>query len=209
MRSIILSFILLCFLTISLGFLHQNTLNLRALQLDEFSKTLSQKELNAGVSLSVPNIHFPIMIDVFKIFCKTILIASLLYFGAFVFDLKIKFKTLLDATIKSEYIFILPILYEIIYFKFVYVNHTISDIKYFYAGSILNLLNYKNVDPWFIYLFQTLNLFELAYWLVLAYFIGKFSGTNMDKGLKIVAYSYGPALLLWVVGIMFVTLNYS
>jgi hypothetical protein len=31
----------------------------------------------------------------------------------------------------------------------------------------------------------------------------------MDRGLKIVASSYGRALLLWVVVIMFFTLNYS
>jgi hypothetical protein len=45
-------------------------------------------------------------------------------------------------------------------------------------------------------------VFELAYWLILAYFIGKITETNMDRGLKIVASSYGSALL-WVVVIMF------
>jgi hypothetical protein len=67
----------------------------------------------------------------------------------------------------------------------------------------------KDLEPWFIYPFQTLNLFELVYWLILSFYIGKATQTSMDKGLKIVAYSYGSALLLWVVTIMFFTLNYS
>ena len=62
---------------------------------------------------------------------------------------------------------------------------------------------------WFIYPFQTLNLFELAYIICLGYWVGQLTNTNTDNGLKVVAYSYVPALLLWVVTIMFFTLNYS
>jgi len=76
-------------------------------------------------------------------------------------------------------------------------------------------VGYQGLEPWFIYPLQVLNLFELAYWFVLAYFIGKLAFTEKDKGkpmdlgLKIVASSYGSALLLWVVVVMFFTLNYS
>ena len=70
-------------------------------------------------------------------------------------------------------------------------------------------MGYQGLEAWFIYPFQVLNLFELAYWLILAFYIGKATKTNMDNGLKIVASSYGLALFLWVAVIMFFTLNYS
>lgn len=75
--------------------------------------------------------------------------------------------------------------------------------------SALNIIGYEGLQPWFIYPFQVLNLFELAYWVILAYLIGKELNENTDKGMSIVVSSYGVSLLIWVVGVMFFTLNIS
>ena len=102
--------------------------------------------------------------------------------------------------------FLLVGIAKIIWFYFFQTNYTLKDIQYFYPLSALNIVDYKGLEPWFIYPFQTLNLFELAYWLILAFYIGKATETNMDNGLKIVASSYGSALLLWVITVMFLYL---
>ena len=150
------------------------------------------------------------------IIIKTSIIASILYVGVFFFSLsKINFKQLWDAVVKSEFIFIAVGVAKIIWFYFFQTNYTLEDLQYFYPLSALNIVGYQGLEPWFIYPLQVLNLFELVYWLVLAYFIGKLAFTEKDKGkpmdlgLKIVASSYGSALLLWVVVVMFFTLNYS
>ena len=141
---------------------------------------------------------------------KTSLIASVLYVGTYFFSkVAVTFKQLWGFVVSAEFIFLLVPIFKIAWFYFFQTNYKLEDIQYFYPFSALNIVGYKDLEPWFIYPFQTLNLFELAYWLILAYYIGKASQTNMDKGLKIVVYSYGPALLLWVVTIMFFTLNYS
>ena len=98
---------------------------------------------------------------------------------------------------------------KLLSFLIFWFYYKLEDIQYFYPLSALNIVGYQDLEPWFIYPFQTLNLFEVTYWLILAYFIGKATQTSMDQGLKIVAYSYGSALLLWVVTVMFFTLNYS
>lgn len=82
-------------------------------------------------------------------------------------------------------------------------------MQYFYPLSALNIIGYEGLQSWFIYPFQLINLFELAYWVILAYLIGKEFNENTDKGLSIVASSYGVSLLIWVVGMMFFTLNMS
>mgnify|MGYP003395149940 CR=1 FL=1 len=74
---------------------------------------------------------------------------------------------------------------------------------------MLNIIGFKGLEPWLIYPLQTLNLFEIAYIIYLSYQIGYLTKTNADNGLKIVSYSYVPALFLWVVVVMFFTLNYS
>lgn len=141
---------------------------------------------------------------------KTSLIASVLYIGTFFFSkITVSFKQLWSILVNAEFIFLLVPVFKIAWFYFFQPNYKLEDIQYFYPLSVLNIIGYKGLEPWCIYPFQTLNLFELAYWLILAYYIGKFTQSNMDNGLKIALYSYGPALLLWVVTIMFFTLNFS
>jgi hypothetical protein len=144
------------------------------------------------------------------ILIKTSLIASTLYLGTFFFSkIQVTFKQLWGFVITVEFVFLLVPVFKIIWFYYFQTHYNLEDIQYFFPLSALNIVGYKGLEPWFIYPFQTLNLFELAYWLILAHYIGKATQTNMDNGLKIVACSYGPALLLWVVTIMFFTLNFS
>ena len=147
---------------------------------------------------------------------KISLIASVLYIGTFFYSkVKVTFKQLFDAVIKAEFVFLLVSILKIIWFYFFQTNYTLEDLQYFYPLSALNIVGYQGLESWFIYPLQVLNLFELAYWSLLAYFIGKLAFTEKDKGkpmdlgFKIVASSYGSALLLWVVVVMFFTLNYS
>ena len=147
---------------------------------------------------------------------KISLIASVLYIGTFFYSkVKVTFKQLFDAVIKAEFVFLLVSILKIVWFYFFQTNYTLEDLQYFYPLSALNIVGYQGLESWFIYPLQVLNLFELAYCLLLSYFVGKLAFTEKDKGkpmdlgFKIVASSYGSALLLWVVVVMFFTLNYS
>ena len=147
---------------------------------------------------------------------KATIIASILYVGAFFYSkAKVTFKQLFNAVVKAEFVFLGVGVAKIFWFYFFQTSYTLEDLQYFYPLSALNIVGYEGLDAWFIYPLQVLNLFELGYWLLLSYFIGKLAFTEKDKGkpmdlgFKIVASSYGSALLLWVVVIMFFTLNYS
>ena len=165
-----------------------------------------QKKINNWLYLVLP------LLMIFKIF----LISSVLYIGTFFYSkAKVTFKQLLNAVIKAEFVFLGVGVLKIIWFYFFQTNYALEDLQYFYPLSALNIVGYKGLESWFIYPLQVLNLFELAYCLLLSYFVGKLAFTEKDKGkpmdlgFKIVASSYGSALLLWVVVVMFFTLNYS
>ena len=144
------------------------------------------------------------------ILLKTSIIASVVYIGTFFFNKNdITFKNILNCVIQAEFIFLLVPVLKIIWFYFFQTNYTLEDIQYFYPLSALNITGYQGLDHWLIYPLQVLNLFELAYIIYLSYQIGQLTQTNTDNGLKIVAYSYVPALFLWVTAVMFFTLNYS
>ena len=185
-------------------------LNVDNLIYNKISQSLTSKEiLNYLTSKDewqwVGYFFVPIMVLI-----KTVLIASTLYIGTFFFSkVEVTFKQLWGFVLTAEFVFLLVPLFKTVWFYFFQTNYTLEDLQYFYPLSALNIVGYTGLEPWFIYPFQTLNLFEFAYWLVLAFYIGKATQTNMDEGLKIVVCSYGSALLLWVVAIMFFTLNYS
>ncbi|SNR39436.1 hypothetical protein [Flavobacterium sp. ov086] len=205
---------LLCFLLslalILLGEATKAILEIDALQYSSMAEKLTSQQLNQYFEFQnkwkwVSYFFIPIYIAI-----KTSIIAIVLYIGTYFFSQKeVVYKSLWTIVIKAEFVFLLVGIAKIIWFSFFQTKYNFGDIQYFYPLSALNIIGYKELETWFIYPFQTLSLFELTYWLILAYLIGKETETNMDKGLKIVAYSYGPTLLLWITTIMFFTLNYS
>lgn len=141
---------------------------------------------------------------------KISIISTIIYIGLFFVSKKdITLNQVWKILVNAEFIFLLIPIFKIIWFYFFQITYTLEDIQYFYPLSALNIIGYKGLDTWLLYPLQTLNLFEVAYIIYLSYQIGYLTKTNADNGLKIVSYSYIPALLLWVTVIMFFTLNYS
>ena len=143
------------------------------------------------------------------ILIKTTLVTSVLYVGVFFFSkIEVAFYKIWSIVVSAEFIFLLVPIFKLIWLYFFQTTYNLEDFQYFYPLSALNITGFA-IDKWFIYPFQVLNLFELAYVIYLGNQIGKITETNSDIGFKIVGYSYLPALLFWVVLIMFLTLNYS
>lgn len=209
MSRIYIPFWLLCLLTVSLGELTKWLLNLDMLIYTSLSENLTASQVTAYLDLQkkwewVGYGFVPVFLAI-----KTTLIATVLYLGAFFFGKEIRFKELWHIAVKAEFVFLLVVVAKLGWFYFVQTDYSLEDIQYFYPLSALSLVGYEGLSPWFVYPFQVLNVFEIAYWLLLAYLLGKALQTHTDEGLKIVAVSYGPALLLWVVTVMFFVLNYS
>lgn len=209
------------FFLLSLSLIITSELVKKILNLDELiiyylSERMSSEKLKNYLEFQpkwkfIEFLIFPILILI-----KTILISSIIYISVFFHIPKaIKFKIILKAVLKAEFIFLLIPFFKIIWFYFIETNYSLEDIQYFYPFSALNLIGYKGLETYFIYPFQVINLFELSYVLLLGYYIGKSvyipqnKENSMDFGLKIVASSYIPALFLWVTIVMFFTLNYS
>lgn len=209
MSRIHIPFWLLCLLTVVLGESTKWLLNTDVLVYNSLSEQLTAEQVSTYLDLQkkwqwLGYAFVPVFLAV-----KTVLIATVLYIGAFFFGKEIRFKQLWHIAVRAEFVFLTVVVVKMGWFYFFQPNYTLEDIQYFYPLSALNIVGYEGLEAWFVYPFQVLNLFEVAYWLLLAYLLGKALKTQTDEGLKIVAASYGPALLLWVVAVMFFVLNYS
>lgn len=213
------NFILLVFILSILTYLSNNVIFNNNLMYDSYINNLSLEQIQEIINLKNKWEWLSYAIIPLILLIKISLIASVIYIGAFFYSkVKVTFRQLFNEIVKAEYVFLGVGVLKIIWFYFFQTNYTLEDLQYFYPLSALNIVGYKGIDAWFIYPLQTLNLFELAYWFLLSYYIGKITSPTgkiennkypVDFGLKIVASSYGSALLLWVVVVMFFTLNYS
>lgn len=209
-------YIWLIFLTFLLSYCTQYLLKYDTLLYNNLSEKLSVGQINKIFEFKKKWQWVSYAIIPIFLLIKTTLVTSVLYVGTFFYSkTKVTFKQLWSIAVKAEFVFLLVAVCKIVWFYFLQTNYTLEDLQYFYPLSALTIVGYQGVQPWFIYPLQTFNLFELAYWLILSYYIGKLAftakdkGKPMDLGFKIVASSYGSALLLWVVVVMFFTLNYS
>lgn len=210
MKLRLLVYFTLCFLLFLITEISKKILHIEELFFNSLSEQLSSEQIENYLDLQDKWKWLPYIVLPLFLLIKTTVIASVLYTGTFFYSkVKITFKQLWDAVIKAEFVFTLVGVAKIIWFYFFQTSFTLEDLQYFYPLSALNIVGYQDLEAWFIYPLQVLNLFELAYWLLLAYFIGKLTQSTTEKGFKIVAVSYGSALLLWVCAIMFFTLSYS
>jgi hypothetical protein len=210
MKAPFIKFLFLSVILIFLSEIAYRVIDFRGLLYNSLSEQLTSKQIKEYLEFQdkwqwISYLMVPILIII-----KTILITSILYIGVFIINKSVvTFKDIWAIVVNSEFIFLALPIFKIIWFTFFYTDYKLIDIQYFYPFSALNIIGYKGLEPWLIYPLQTLNLFEIAYIIYLSYQIGSLTKTNADNGLKIVASSYVPALLLWVTIVMFYTLNFS
>lgn len=205
----IIFFSYLVIFTFFLGFLSKTLLKTNDLIANTLAEQMSSEQLTQILDLQekwewVGYGFIPILLIL-----KVSIIATILDAGCFFFNKEIKYKKLFNIVVKVEFIFLLVIVFKTAWFYFIQTDYDLEDLQYFYPLSALNIIGYEGLQPWFIYPLQVLNLFEMAYWFILAYLIGKELNEKTHKGFSIVASSYGVGLLIWIVGVMFFTLNVS
>lgn len=204
-------FPMLVFLTFLFSLISKEILNIDEILINSMLEQYTKEQVNKAMNFNeqwewLGYVFLPLFILI-----KVSTIAAILDAGCLFFDREIKYKKLFNIVLYAEFIFLFVILFKTAWFYFIQKDYNLEDLQYFYPLSMLNLIGYKDLQPWFIYPFQVFNLFELVYWLLMAYLIDKELGIEKtkDTGIKIVASSYGVCLLIWVVGVMFFTLNIS
>jgi len=136
-------------------------------------------------------------------------ISLILYIGVFFCNLqeRISLNSVFRVVAASEIIFVLAGLTKFLWFYFFAGNYTIIDLNFFYPGSLINLFNPSEVDGFWIFPLQTANLFQLAYVVLLSYGLIKAGNIEESYAVKIVITTYVPALILWILLVMFLSIN--
>jgi hypothetical protein len=141
--------------------------------------------------------------------------STILYIGIFFTELKAEFGKLFKIALLADFVYVLSAFAKLVILIFFKEVNTLDDLQ-FQPFSVMELLGKNSVDPLFVYPLSLINVFELGYFLVLGWLLvsvineaNEERSVNYGKSLKLVTASYGSGLLLWVVFVMFITLNLS
>ncbi len=184
-------FLTLASLQLLLGYFAADLLQIKELYTTTLSESLTHEQIQEILNLQskwewVGHLILPIILLI-----KLSVIAAILDVGMFFYNKEIKYGKLFNIVVKAEYIF------------------TFQEVQNFYPFSMLHLVGTAGIDSWYFYPLQALNLFELAYWVVLAYLLGKALPIKVEKAFEIVLSSYGVGFFIWVIAIVFLVLNMS
>jgi|SRR5690625_3483644 len=143
------------------------------------------------------------LIVLLKVFFATVYISI----GAVLSNIKFKFKIIFRATLLAEVVFIVAQVLYLVNLSFRLDSLTLETASAYYPFSFLSLIDANQVVSWLQYPLQTLNLFEVAYMVVIAWLLSKHWKEDFMESLAVVVPSYATGLLLWLVFVTFVTLQ--
>jgi len=209
LSSPLIRIIFLSFLVLVLSWTLQYTLISDTLYYNFFSNQFSYDRIEDIIVQSkqwqwLSYIAIPVILIV-----KLSLITTCLGLGFFFTSNRFDFKVFFNIAVFAELIFLFPILIKLLWFLFVKTDYDLNDLTLFYPLSALNLVDTETLPRYWLAPLQTLNLFEFAYWFLLAYGVADATGFSFKRSFGLVMSSYGVGLILWVVLVMFLTVTYS
>jgi hypothetical protein len=188
-------------------FLSNNFLISESLYYNTFAEQLTAEKIDGLIEQTQKWSWLGYVIVPIIYFFKFSLIALILLTGFFFINKTVSFSVLFKAVMLAELPFLFLPLIKLFWFLFVQTNYTFNDLQYFYPLSALQLFDVKSLAIWQIYPLQLLNVFEMVYWGLLAYWLKRLLNITLTKSMEMVIASYGTGLLLWVVFITFLSLN--
>jgi hypothetical protein len=136
-----------------------------------------------------------------------------LYTGLFLADIDTSFGRLFKIALWADFVFVLSGLAKLVMLLFFREVSTLHDLQ-FQPLSVLELTDQATIDTLFIYPLSLINLFELGYFVVLAWLLKDLLSEEqpeirmrLGNSLRLVGLSYGSGLLLWVITVMFISIN--
>jgi len=194
---------------VALGYINKQVLITDQFYYNKYEDQLSFSEINRFIEfLNKWGWLGYVLVPIFYTL-KFSLTASMLYIGVFFLDLKYSFKKLFQIAMIAEVVFLVPVVLKIIWFAFIQTDFTLEEFTSFYPLSLQNIFLDVQIEPWFLYPLQVVNVFEVGYGFVLAAGISIAFKEDFNKSLSLVIKSYGLGLMLWVTLIVFLTLNFS
>jgi hypothetical protein len=153
--------------------------------------------------------RFQYFLLIFFIAIKLLIVSFAIYVAFELSNLKITFNDTLLIVLLSESTIILGDFIKFAYFL-IYNIESLNQLKYFYPGSILNIIHENILPNYLLYALKYINAFYISQFFILIYlFAIKFPSLTLSSNIKIIISSYGSLFFLWELIVIFLQLIYN
>lgn len=142
------------------------------------------------------------------IFLKTVIVASIIGLGVYFMNYSLSFIQLWKVTLLSQLIFSMKG-YWLLFLCFNTEDFVFERLQSFNPLSLETLLAPEYLENYISFAIQSITLFEIAYWFLLAFLLSKILKIKLNEGLKITFSSYVPAFGLWLLAVTFFLVSNS
>jgi hypothetical protein len=140
---------------------------------------------------------------------KLSLVTLCVYIGILLLNIKsLNWSKVFGAVVVADMIFLVPAVIKMVWFTF-QADYTLEDVQYFLPGSMLNIFEPKQLEQWLIYPIQSVNIWELLFFIALAFGLKKYLDGDFSRSMGLVVSTYGVGLVVWIVFVTFLTLNFT
>jgi hypothetical protein len=129
-----------------------------------------------------------------------------LYVISYIDELELSWRECLEIILIGELAFVIM---AVVRFLYLLINPPTSFQDLSWISSLSLSTFFRNAPRYTSYLLQTINIFELSFWIIITFRISRTTKLNILQSFGTVAKSYGLGLLLWVVSITFLIIQYS
>jgi hypothetical protein len=177
---------------------YYNTLGER-LTIDRIDEIISQQEKWRFVTYLI----FPLLVAT-----QVFLVALCLNCGTILMNYKISFTSLFKLVLRASTVFLInKLLFTfILLFSKVQVAEDLMILNKF---ALSGFADKDSVPQWLMYALSVVNVFEIVFWLLLAFGMTRLLQKSLKSSLAFVMATYGLGLLIWMIFIIFLQLNFS
>ena len=129
---------------------------------------------------------------------KFLIIAFLLWTGAFLFGYRLSYREAFQTAIIAEFIFLIPEILKILYFMVIKTDPSLFEVQSFYPLSLINFTDTEILDKKWFYPLKAANIFEIIYWGILVYLLHSVIRKNKNITTAIVVVSYVIPFIIWL-----------
>ena len=140
---------------------------------------------------------------------KFILISGWILSGTILYGYKVSFKSIYNAVLVSEFVWLIPSIILIIWFGIFNSDYSFTDVQYFKPLSLLNFFKISELDNWLILPLQSINIFQVLYLLVLTFMLKVTLNKGFKETLNFTIPVYLSAVFSWIFFITFININFG
>jgi hypothetical protein len=206
--NILISIIFLSLSYLIITWFANNVIITDAFYFTSFEKILSIDKIEELILFNKKTEWLTYILMPFISTIKYSLVSLVVFIGIKLFEVKINLRECFKIVLLAELIPLISSVTKTLYF-YIYPPRSLEFIQNFNPLGITNFLKNDSIPKYLLYPLQQINLFEVGYWLLLAFGIKTLGNIDFKKALKITSLSYGVGLAIWCIFIVFLQLQFS